>query len=195
MTLAGLAATPPIVAEQAKTKSQQGPVQSPLCGSGIKDPRTKLLGEYYSNPVGWQPTCDQFRQDLPAASHYAFGSSRQGNSWNVSNSYDWAVLSSDVVTNLECILNAFGSFPPLNSGFRSPGDQLRISGQPKKWKNALHVQGLAADIDAPNNADWDDLKALAKSGTCGVACVEDRDISPAHFHVDYRPAAQCPAGW
>jgi hypothetical protein len=62
--------------------------------------------------------------------------------------------------------------------------------------NSQHIHGTAADLEtptAPNDTAYNDLKNWAKSGACSVACVEPREISPSHYHGDYRGA--CPAGW
>ena len=182
------------------SERSQGASLSPICNGDVQDERTKLVGEYVTYRVGWQPACGDFVQGLPAPSDWILGQPRQANTWSVSNSYHWALLDPSLLTNAKCIMAAYGSVPPLNSGNRAPSDQIRAAHdhKVKNWNNALHVRGLAVDVDTPNGAAgqqaWDSLKALPKQGACGVGCIEDRSMSPYHFHVDYRPIAQCPAG-
>jgi hypothetical protein len=179
------------------SKRQQGSEPAPSCGGGLTDPRTKILGEHTHYGVGWAPTCGDFTQSLPAPSRYAFGAPRQANTWSVSNSYTWAVLKSELITNIECLLTEFGATPEIVSGYRAPRDQIRAGkGKVKKWENAYHIRGLAIDLETPNGPPtdsppmWDDLQDIAIGGTCGQGCVEPWDWAPTHFHVDYRQV--CP---
>lgn len=154
---------------------------------GCRDERDDIIGEYYSFSHPWKPACDDFTQSLPSSSHHSFGD------WNQDGHYSWAVLRETVVANSYCILENLGSVPELNSGYRNPASQYQIN------PNAMasrHTYGDAGDIDTPNspsNAVWDQMRAIAKSGACGTGCVEPRNLTPNHFHVDYRPS--CPTGW
>ena len=151
------------------------------------DERADIIAEYIDQNHPLRPTCSSFRQSVPEPSHYSFPA------WNQDNDYGWAILHETAVANLYCIVSNHGSPPVMTSGYRNPASQLQINpGSPY----GRHTYGDAADLDtpnAPNNAQYDALRALAKGGLCGFACVEPRVIAPRHFHVDYRQA--CPDGW
>jgi hypothetical protein len=147
------------------------------------DERGNIIKEYHDKNVAWKPTCSDFTQSVPAPSRYSF------DQWN-SGTYSWAILKDALISNTECVLDELGSTPTFNSGYRNPVHNQSIGGA----TNSRHVYG-DADLDtptAPNNALYDSLKLIAKSG-CGVACVEPRTMAPSHFHADYRGA--CPTGW
>lgn len=153
----------------------------PSCG----DERTNIIQEYVNGGVDWTPSCGDFTQSVPTLSQYSFAQ------WN-SGDYSWAVLRESVVGNLYCVVNNYGSTPGFNSGYRNPVHNVNVGGA----TNSRHVYGDAADLDTPSAPDNDadtELRRLAKDGSCGNACVEPRNISPSHFHVDYR--GSCPADW
>ncbi len=116
----GPVATEPLMAGEDGSERSQGTPLSPICNGDVQDERTKLVGEYATYRVGWQPACEDFVQNLPAASDWTLGDPRQANTWNVSNSYHWALLSPILLTNAKCIMASYGSVPTLNSGYRSP---------------------------------------------------------------------------
>jgi hypothetical protein len=157
------------------------------------DERDKLIAEYQSNGVGWRPFCSSFTQSTPTQSQYDFGSPRQVGTWCVDDDYHWAVLKDSVTANLYCVVANYGSTPAMTSGYRSPIRNAAVNGA----TNSRHLYGDAADLQTPPAPDdnvYNALKAIAKSGNCGVACVEPRNISGSHFHADYRPGG-CPSGW
>lgn len=163
------------------------PVPPPdTCG----DERDTLIAEYQSEGVGFRPFCSSFTQSVPTQSQYSFGSPRQSNTWSAGDEFHWAILKDTVTGNLYCVLNDYGSTPTMVSGYRNPKHNTAIGGA----NNSRHVYGDAADIDtpaAPDDDAYNALRAIAKGGSCSIACVEPRDISQSHFHVDYRGA--CPS--
>ncbi len=163
---------------------------APACG----DERDQLIAEYRNFGVALQPTCDSFVNSLPSLSYYALGSPRATNTWSVDDDYHWAILKTVILTNIECLTNYYGSHPQLNSGYRNPARNAAIPGSAT---NSRHLYGDAADLATPTSPDnqmYDDLSALAHSYICySVGCVEPRNFSLNHFHVDYR--GTCPTGW
>jgi hypothetical protein len=158
--------------------------------------RSTIVQDYVDRGVGWKPDCSDLTSTLPSLSHYTVGGARESNTWNVSNTWSLAVLDEATVGNTYCIVANYGSVPTMTSGYRTPFDQVRISGTPNNWNDALHVFGKAADLDTPsnpNNVMWQHLKDIAKGGSCGSGCVEPRVDSPNHFHVDFR--GTCPSGY
>lgn len=149
------------------------------------DQRGEIIKEYHDTSVAFTPTCDSFTQSVPGTSHYSFGQ------WN-SGSYSWALLETSVTSNTYCVVNNYGSTPSFSSGYRNPVHNLAVGGA----LNSRHVHGDAVDLHTPASPDdtaYNTLRYLAKQVGCGVACVEPRSISPAHYHGDYRGG--CPTGW
>lgn len=159
--------------------------------------RAALREEYTKLSFPSTPSCDDFTKDVPTSSPYNFPA------WMISQRDDprggvhgWAILREVMVANTSCIVSTYksrhGETLVLTSGYRSPKIQKAKS---PGAKNARHSYGDAADFDTPHFPDdtmWNELRTIAKSGDCGVACVEPRkDISEDHFHVDYRPGG-CP---
>lgn len=169
----------------------------PTCPGGNEDHATLIVRDYVDRGVGWQPGCSELSSRPPSSTHYPVGRAREHNTWNTSNSFDVALLREWMVANVYCIVSNFGSVPTLNSGYRSPGDQIRITGSVGNWNNARHVHGDAADLDTPDGPAgvpaWEDLRHNAKFIGCGYGCVEPRYRTPYHFHVDYRGG--CPPDW
>jgi hypothetical protein len=201
-------------AEQGHREGHLAPPDMPTCSDGETGDRTQTVRNYVTNEVTvkvkndknklvdvpYHPSCEELTQTLPSLSHYAIGTAGEANTWDTSNRWNVLLLKESVVANLYCIVSDHGAdpVPTMNSGYRSPEDQLRIQGRPvNDWNNARHVLGDAADLDTPSGTAgdpiWSALRYIAKDGSCGSACVEPRKISPAHFHVDYRPT--CPAQW
>jgi hypothetical protein len=147
--------------------------------------RGALVEEYRAGQVALNPGCTDFVQSVPGPSHYSFPQ------WN-SGTYGWALLEGSVISNTYCVVSNLGSTPTLTSGYRNPAHNAIIGGA----QNSRHVYGDAVDLDtptAPNDTLYNSLRAIAKSGACSVACVEPRNISPSHYHGDYRGG--CPTGW
>lgn len=149
------------------------------------DERGNIIAEYHDQGLDLTPTCTNFTQSVPGASHYSFGQ------WN-SGSYSWALLEEAVTSNTYCVVDNYGSAPGFNSGYRNPVHNVGVGGA----QNSRHVHGDAVDLDTPNAPDdtaYNLLRHIAKNVGCGTACVEPRSISPGHYHGDYR--GSCPAGW
>jgi hypothetical protein len=144
------------------------------------DQRDDIIAQYPAKSVPWTPECDDFTQSVPVQSYYDFSQWRSHEF-----PWDWAVLREQLVGNNTCIINNAiplgGGYvvPPFNSGYR----------------NSMHMHGLAADVSALGQEEWDAYRYIAKdSGACGFACVEPRIQAPVWFHHDYRPTT-CPTGW
>lgn len=161
------------------------------------DDRDEMIREYLDYPTydatgGFRPNCWDFIQ-YPWSPHFSFAD------WNTSNyvngnsgsgRYSSAIIRDSVQSGLEGIRNAYGNPLTMTSGYRSPANQGRISGQ--DWAGR-HVLGDAADVYTPtdpDNAMYNTLRTLQ-----GAACVEPRNISKDHFHVDYRPISTCSPIW
>ncbi len=182
--------------------------QLPTCDDGENGQKTLTVRDYVTNEVTrqvtdanghlvtvpYRPGCGELTQTLPTLSQYDVGTHREANTWDVSNRrWDWLLLTQTLVGNVYCIVSNYGSVPDLNSGYRTPQDQLDIEGHPvNNWNNALHVRGEGADLAAAQIDVWNELKRLAKDGSCGHACVEPHNMAPRHVHVDYR--GTCPNG-
>ena len=145
---------------------------APICSGGENDDRTSVVRDYVLTGVGWRPECNDLTQTLPSSSAYSIGASRQPNTWNASNSGNWALLDPAIVSKVECILqNYAGADPQLTSGYRTPSDQVRIQlAQGGDWptlRNAPHVFGMAADLDTPNgDAGQDELGRVGSRCCC-----------------------------
>jgi hypothetical protein len=155
--------------------------------AGCCDVTDDISDEYNTYYVGWVPDCLDFTQSVPTLSHYNFAN------WNTGNDWWLALLREPMVANVYCVVSNHGSVPPLTSGYRNPAHQKRAD---PDHMNSQHVHGNAADLGtptSPNDTEWNQLWNSAKSGYCGIGCVEPRNLTPSHFHVDYRTS--CPYGW
>jgi alpha-tubulin suppressor-like RCC1 family protein len=182
---------------QGNRQHNLAPIVLPTCDDGEQGQKTELVRDYVNRNVGWKPDCGDLTQTAPTLSHFIVGKAGDADTWNVSNRFDWALLDYEMVGNVYCIVENYGGGLTLNSGYRSPSDQIRVATRVNNWNNARHVHGDAADIDTLNGlaglAMWTELRRLAKEVGCEVGCIEPRRLTPRHFHVDYRPT--CPTTW
>jgi hypothetical protein len=159
------------------------------------DERDLIIKQYYDHGSPFIPGCSDFTTSVPTSSYYGFDLWRSRDM-----RFTNQILNVQAVGGVYCIVDNFsghgaGPIPRLNSGYRTPDRDVSEGGD----GHGFHTQGLAADL-AANQVVYNNLRNIAKTGSCGDACVEPWANDPSHFHVDYRPYSSwapsgCPGGW
>jgi hypothetical protein len=147
------------------------------------DERRYIIKEYVVYKVNYVPLCAHFTKTV-SSPNFAFAVLNTGD-------YGWAIIKGSLLNGLEATLANYGLPMTLNSAYRNPDRNARIT--PKGAAQSRHMYGDAADI-ASNSSNWATLRAAGKAAG---ACAEPLSISGfGHVHVDWRPTGGvCPLNW
>lgn len=93
-----------------------------------------------------------------------------------------------MVADIYCVVSNNGSVPSLTSGYRNPAANYYISTSQgtQYFPDSRHVYGDGVDLGSSNHDQYQNLRDIAKAGSCGTACVEPEPVNH-HTHIDYRP--------